>query len=377
MASTESVVGDGWDFGYLMPQISFTESIENQSLALVPFSDPRFVAIANSCDATNALKSGLTDAFGRDCKSSALLVNSNAPGNIDFVAVLDFRNAVAISSLIDGFSLQLSGGNAGYPQWSNYFDFYSYTPTTDGNLVGQSLALTGYERSEGFAGQTTPYLPPSTSIHPGVDNGVLDALLLQWNRKHLNKKSDRGTRALFRSLQVASAASRLPGVGTRVPTIHDLGLSVATWVSAFEVLSHPGNGNANKTTVLDCLEDASWMSPKLKARSYQSKSHSGKTVRRINFCQRLYTELYQTRNDFLHGNKVAFKSLFPFRDDRLPSLPAIAVLVYRAALEGFLRHLPGSLSSNTPNNLEAWFENSFRRRPYEEALENLIARKTT
>ncbi|WP_417746708.1 hypothetical protein [Rosistilla oblonga] len=358
-----------------MPQVSFSDPIENQYLALVPIGDPRFVAIANSCKATNALTSRLTDAFGRDTRPSALLIHANAPENIGFAAVLDFRNAIAISSLIDGLSLQLSGGNAGYPQWSNYFDFYSYTPTTDGNLISQSLALTAIERSRGFAGQTMPHLPPSTSIHFGVDRVILDSLLVQWKRKYSNKISDHGTRVLFRSLQVTSAATRLPGVGTRVPTIHDLGLSVATWVSAFEILTHPGNGDANLKTVLDCLEGATWMSSKLKAKRFQSKSRSGKTVRKINFCQKLYAELYQARNDFLHGNEVAHKTLFPFNDDRLFSLPAIAILIYRAALAAYLQNLPGSTSFDRASGLEAWGERLFELRPYEDALEELFAAK--
>lgn len=315
----------------------------------------------------------MADAFGRVARPSALLIYADAPENIGFAAVLDFRNSIAISSLIDGLSLQLSGGNAGYPQWSDYFDFYSYTPTAEGDLIGQSLALTAIERSGGFTGQTMPHLPPATSIHPGVDRVILDSLLTQWKRKYSNKRSDRGTRVLFRSLQVASAAARLPGVGTRVPTIHDLGLSVATWVSAFEILTHPGNSDANLKTVLDCLEGTKWNSSQLNAKRYQAKSRSGKAVRKINFCQKLYKELYQTRNDFLHGNEVALKTLFPFKNDRLVSLPAIAILIYRAALAEYLQKLPGSPSSDLPSSLEASFEHALQPRTYEVALEKLFA----
>ncbi len=357
-----------------MPQICFREAIENEYLALVPFTDARLAELADSCEGVRVLVRGMTDAFGRECRPSALLIRANAPSSIDFTAVVDFRNAIAISSLIDAWSLQLSGGNAGYPQWSDYFDFYSYTSSNDWtNLTSRSLALTGLERNSGFIGQAAPHLPPSSSIHPDVDQVILDAILVQWNRKHLNKKSDRSTRVLFRSLQVASNAARLPGVGTRIPTIHDLGLSVATWVSAFEVLTHPANGNANLKTVLDCLEHASWISPKLHAKRYRSNYR--KTRQQINFSQRLYTELYQARNDFLHGNKVAFKNLFPFKNNSLHSLPVCAVLVYRAALEGFLTHLPCTPQVASQMTLETLIENSFLRRPYEEALESLIARK--
>lgn len=369
-----AVEGD-WDFGYLMPQISFREAIQNEFLALVPFTDERLIELADSCEGVRVLVRGLTDAFGRECQPSALLIRKNAPSSIDFTAVVDFRNAIAVSSLIDGMSLQLSGRNAGYPQWSDYFDFYSYASSNDGgNLIGQSLALTGLERTSDFAGQAAPHLPPSSSIHPDVDQVILDAILVQWDRKYLNKRSDRSTRVLFRSLQVASNAARLPGTGTRIPTIHDLGLSVATWVSAFEVLSHPATGNANLKTVLDCLEHASWMSPKLQARRYRSNYRGA--PRQINFSQRIYTELYQARNDFLHGNRVSFKSLFPFKNDSLPSLPACSILVYRAALAGFLTRLPSTPQAASQTNLEAWIENSFRCRPYEEALENIVTRKT-
>jgi len=108
-------------------------------LALVPPGDSRLVELASTSRAVASLISRFTDQFAEKIEPSAILIRSDAPKGIDFYAVVRFRNAVAIASVIDAASFQYSGGRAGYPQWSNYFDPHAFMATKDDELAARSL----------------------------------------------------------------------------------------------------------------------------------------------------------------------------------------------------------------------------------------------
>jgi hypothetical protein len=62
--------------------------------------------------------------------------------------------------------------------------------------------------------------------------------------------------SLFRSLNMANQALQAPG-GTDT-TYYDVGRSIALWISAFEILAHPPNANANLQVVYELLENIKW-----------------------------------------------------------------------------------------------------------------------
>ena len=57
---------------------------------------------------------------------------------------------------------------------------------------------------------------------------------------------------------------------------------------------------------------------------------------KYNLIQKLYQELYDTRNDFLHGNPVRANRLHPFRQQHVPAITRFAPLIYKVALLSFL-----------------------------------------
>jgi hypothetical protein len=323
-----------WNFAYLVPHAGFKEPIEYGPLALVPPDDERLLSLAQASPAVQALTSRFTDQFARPVTPSAILIRKGAPSTVDFYAVVGFRNAIAISSVIDGHSFRLSKGTAGYPLWSDYFDFYAFTATKDDDLMASSVASTEVDLPGDFVGQRAPHLPSSDRINFRTDLPVLDGCLRNWDRRFIQDRREWKTRVLFRSLEMATQASRVPAVGTRKPTIHDIGASIALWVSAFAVLSHQRSGKANLMTVLDLLAKAEWEDTGLKATRFKVK-YQGKTSK-INLIQKLYCELYRARNDFLHGNPVTPGKLFPMSRWGGPTLLHAAPLIYRAALMGFL-----------------------------------------
>jgi hypothetical protein len=348
-----------WNLAYLLPHTRFDEPTEHGPLALVPPGDSRLVELASTSRAVASLTSRFTDQFGEKIKPSAILIRSDAPKDIDFYAVVCFRNAVAIASIIDAASFQYSGGRAGYPQWSDYFDLYAFTATTDDELAARSLTSMEINHPDRFSGQRAPHLASSHRLSFGLDRAILAGCLRQWDRRFIKNRQEWKTRILFRSLEIACQASRVPAIGTRTPTIHDMGVGIALWVSAFEILSHPRTGSANLGTVLDLLGSADWLDSKLKSTRFQVEYPRGNT-RNINWIQRFYNELYRARNDFLHGNSVALGRLFPTKRSGGPTLLHIAPLIYRAALEAAL---PGPPKKSTKGDLSS------------QMVENLVARE--
>jgi hypothetical protein len=223
-------------------------------------------------------------------------------------------------------------------------------------------------RPDHFRGQRAPYLPTSHGLSFGIDKTILAGCLRLWDRRFIRNRQEWTTRVLFRSLEIACQASRIPAVGTRTPTIHDMGVGIALWVSAFEILSHPRTSNANLGTVLDLLSKADWLNSTLKAAKFQVE-YPKKTFRAINWAQRFYHELYRARNDFLHGNRVAAGRLFPDRRSGGPTLLHCAPLLFRAALSGVIpRKIRNAKKVDLPAQVASYFASQRMQSRYEKAL---------
>ncbi len=160
---------------------------------------------------------------------------------------------------------------------------------------------------------------------------------------------------------MAVQAALLPaGVGT---TIFDLGRSISLWVSAFEILSHPRVSKAGLFTVYPLLEGVTCCERKVGRRRYaayvpewktrKNKKQNVKEPRRSLACW-IYGELYQARNDFLHGNRVSVKTLSPKGPQ--DGLFWLAPSVYRVALTGFLK-------LSVDRNLPYWLSDSYKSNP--------------
>jgi hypothetical protein len=331
-----------WTFLFLIPHIGFAKPIEHNPFAIVPHDDPRLVALAKTSIAIDRLLNRFTDQFGENIQPSALVMAPDYSKKVDYYAVASFRNCIAICGIVDAWVRNLTGGNAGYPSWSDYFDFYPFTTNSDGDLAAKSVASTELNRPDDFRGQKTPYLPALSARAAGVDNEILDRLWGRWDRVFWKDKQDRSTRALFRSLEVAYQAMRVPAAGSRYPTIHEFGVGIALWVSAIEILAHPRQGNANLGEVLNLLDKATWSGKEASAKRYRVRYRG--VVRKVPYVSKLYDELYRARNDYLHGNPVTVRSLFAAGKPSGPTLLHIAPLIYRAALDGYLpraRAVPG------------------------------------
>ena len=137
-------------------------------------------------------------------------------------------------------------------------------------------------------------------------------------------------RGLFRALDMARAASRMPGGSDA--TYYDGGRAVALWVSAFEILART-DGYASPQRVLELLGRVPWIDKKLRTGDRSCKV-SGETIR-TNVAGEVYVKLNNVRNDFLHGNPVTGETARLTRCKK-PVL-VFAAPLFRLALTGYLK----------------------------------------
>ena len=162
-----------------------------------------------------------------------------------------------------------------------------------------------------------------------LDDVLLRALLAHWEDYFATGNDTIKNRRLFRALEMARAASRMPG-GTDA-TFFDEGRAVALWVSAFEILAHDGH-HSDFGRVLSLLSQVVWQSPTLKAQDHQV-SHKGTPIP-TNLAGAIYKRLHWARTSFLHGDKVTAETLRREKSEKRV-LWFVAPL-FRLALTAFL-----------------------------------------
>ena len=98
-------------------------------------------------------------------------------------------------------------------------------------------------------------------------------------------------------------------------TIYDYGSSASLWVSALEIMSHPRTANANLQSVLGLLAGYEWKDKVIGRKSYKLR-YAGKNSG-INLDTRksyIKSFIVPQTSSFIHGDPVARKNLFPFRN---------------------------------------------------------------
>jgi hypothetical protein len=265
--------------------------------------------------------------------SRILAREGSGPDIFNIEAVAGFRDAIALCFVCKNRALRAIYDRSRHFQFSSWFDFYPWTTSVDyKGIIGQTPALFGWHQAKKFQGQSTPGLPHAEVDKREADDALLNALLGLWKRRFVTHKETWREVALFRSLNMAYAASQVPS-GPDM-THYALGRAVALWVSAFEILSHSGeDGQSGYKNVYDLFHSVEWQTDKCREPIHLAYSGRGKESPNILACW-IYGELFKARNDFLHGNSVALDRL------RIPlsgkTIYNFAAPLYRMALTGIL-----------------------------------------
>jgi hypothetical protein len=325
-----------WFIFFVLPEIQVKQAIGNNLISIAPHDDPRVKECISSSPYAKALSENFKDQFGKPTKPSFLIAVDTILDSLRKTeAVVGFRNAFALSVIAKGHENYLSNQSVVYPPYSDYFDFYPITVNKNNDCFKTwSPALSDYGNNEHkkFRGQTNPSLARKSWILIENDDRLFSLILKAWERRFVKGRTEWSTTALFRSLEMAYRASAMSFANHA--TVNDYGTSASLWLSALEILSHPRKGKADLLTVLDLLGQFQWNNKSVKKRLY--KVMHRQNPYRVNLPQRLYKELYDTRNDFLHGNLLSMNRLHPFRRKDKPIITIFAPLLYKVALLCYL-----------------------------------------
>ena len=321
-----------WKFGFLLPNISISRAVGNEYIVLTHINDPKVQVLLQKQRSLQYLIKGFSDQYKRQVAPSIIIIREEQlRTKSGIVAVIDFRNILAICCIVTTWKNFLNRGqhipaSAGF---SDYFDIYPILPHKfDEYLITLSPAVHGLDFAKDFSGQTKPEIVGQ--VHdPRYEPIMFQALINQWEDQYINRKSSNWRRtALFRSLQIVYQACAMPI--SNYETIYDYGSSLALWVSSFEILAHPQIGQVQKSNVLSLITDKPLQSKELTNRLYTISL--GRNNCRVNLPQKLYSQIYDSRNNFLHGEPVKRKHLFPWGKTRRYPLHFFIPLIYNLAL---------------------------------------------
>jgi hypothetical protein len=321
-----------WIPMFTLPNITLTQPIETDGVALVSTADPRLAEISLAHPAFQIYVDGFKTEFGRSLAPSFVLVHKDAaPAFRGVEALAAFRDSVSMSVIPLSWakSLRFGPGNAGI-HYSNWFSIYPWMLDKNyEHLLSMTMATTAMDEVGRLRPQSSPGISARHLDHHDVDRVLLDELLIRWQRCYRAEIPEHADVALFRSLNMANSAALMPA-GVEA-TMYDIGRSVSLWVSAFEILS-PAKSSAFFNVYAN-LKTVEYGLTAVNTPIYETHGFKTTQTKDILPCW-IYGELYKARNDFLHGNRISAERLTVRPSQR--SLFVYTAPLYRLALTGFL-----------------------------------------
>jgi len=324
---------DAWEPMVVLPNVVIEATVfDSQHGCIVSVHDARVVYLTERHPNFAAFLGRFENQFGGAIAPSVLLFRTTSPrtyysrqslgGFRDIVAASTMPHARAKrvrydrrNGLVNTTALQF------YP-WMIARDFSEYILLD--NAGEQHLHIVGE-----FGGQTFPEQSRLTVGNWDVDEVIAQALIARWLTAFGTEHTQWDEIKLFRSLNMANEAARLPAI--TAGSFYDVGRLLGLWVSAFEILTHPGgDGRTGFDTVTGALNSIAWLDQRLTAASCTIMSRGEQTD--VTLPVWLYKQMYDLRNSFLHGNEVTARALMV----RGHPLTDFAACLYRMLLADFL-----------------------------------------
>jgi len=342
---------ENWMLFRVLPNIEVPWIFESLSekVAVVPYGDARANDIRARSPGAAKLWNGFRDIYGNQMEPSGLVYHQDLAETANTEeALIAFRNIVALTSALPGWADVVShpDGTPSNPLWSDAWALYPVEVSQKETLITVNPALSvGSSPNTPFVGMPNPLIPLYRDQYQ-VDWPVLALLLNAWEVHYLRGQRRHQYRALFRALEVAMHALELPAYN--LSSMYDFGLSLSIWVSAFEVLLHPGSGGkVDEFRVLSCLQGLKCVTPKLNHKRYVVAVRG--PSRRGTWVERIYHQLYSARNAYLHGNPILKAHWHHTSGNRPTALGNLAPIVFRTALKL-------QLGWNVPKKVQAALE---------------------
>jgi hypothetical protein len=305
-------------------------SLECEYAAIVPPDDGRVKNIAAEHPALSQFLSKFSSQFKLKIRPSLMIMQSDSPTSYRTPeGVTGFRDILSLSVMPYARAKRLRSGRPSHLIYTNTFQFY---PWMLDNRYEDFILINEAEghlhQLDKFSGQCFPEQSPGAVEQVDLDLPLANALVQRWMARFSDQETEWRDRALFRSLNMANEAGKISAISA--PNFFDVGRSIALWVSAYEILVHPGGaGQSIFTRVASLLESVAWRSRKLADAVHVLPE---KKAEQKPIATWIYKHIYDLRNDFLHGNDVQPAAL------ALNGKPIIdlAACLYRVALAAFL-----------------------------------------
>ena len=363
---------DEWMPVLALPNLDMRGTLECPYAAIVPPNDSRVMKLRDAHPRLTTFLSTFSGQFREYVWPSLLLLRADAPpSHYTAEAVATFRDILSLSVVPYARTIRLRYNRASGLAFTNIFQFYPWM--LDKHFEYMHLVNPAQRHThllEEFKGQSFPELPQASIMWSDIDVPIARELLNRWIERFSGRPVAWKDKALFRSLNMANEAGRIPALTASV--FYDTGRSLALWVSAYEILAHPGGtGQSNFSTVSALLESVKWHDQKLATATHTTP---GRVPQQKQLATWVCRKVYDIRNDYLHGNDVDEADLL------LNGGPVIdfAACLYRLALTGFLDlHFHIAMPSLEQTEAVAQFISQRRKfmkfqRAYENALSTAV-----
>lgn len=299
-----------WVALWPLPNLNLVESFACRDAGMLAMTDARLAAEPEQRDPVASLLGNFKNEFGVRIRPGVMAYRRGAQGKVASIEAMSaFRDAVCIAALTQSHALFLRGGLNFRIHFSDAFDFYPWylgknsTPEDIVKIVADTPAMLGIHSLAKLHPQGAPAISRRELSADECDKPLLAALISAWEREFSQNQGGASERRLFRSLDMARSALRMPG-GADASVFH-IGRAIALWVSAFEILAHDGGSSARR--VVDLLSRATLHSESL-AKCEHIVSFRG-VAAEVGLCGAIYMKVYAARNDFLHGNEITDNAL--------------------------------------------------------------------
>jgi len=321
---------DEWTPVLTLPNLDMRGTLECSYAVIVAPTDSRVEKLRAAHPKVTIFLSKFSGQFREPVWPSLLLLRTDAPQSYYTAeAVSAFRDILSLSVVPYARTTRLRFDRADGLAFTNTFQFYPWMLDKQfDEMILINPAQVHAHLLEEFKGQSFPEQSQASIMWNDIDVPLARELLNRWIVRFSGNPVAWNDKALFRSLNMANEAGRIPALAASV--FYDTGRSLALWVSAYEILAHPGGmGQSNFGTVFGLLESVKWHDQKLAAAIH---TIPGRAPQQKQLATWVCRKVYDLRNDFLHGNDVDGAAL------RLNGKPIIdfAACLYRLALTGFL-----------------------------------------
>ncbi|RTL63212.1 MAG: hypothetical protein EKK41_23860 [Hyphomicrobiales bacterium] len=298
----------------VMPSLELDQPIECNPFAMVPLNDGRILSMRSLQPGLSAFLEKFYDTHGNQVRPTTIIWRRPSLGERpDFNGLCSFRDIVALAYVLSAQSRVLTDNVPPAVQWSDYFSIYPWMVGADDKcIVCFTPAIRALHCIDSFRGQTLPDINSRAAYRRDADSALLESLKAVWKQKYIEKSEAHKPTAVLRSANMAFRASSMPAISDA--TQYDFGRSIALWVSAFEILVHPGGkGRVELRNVYGLLSSPAYKYKSLSEEAYMAypdtlKKRGSQAVPRNLPCL-IYGEMCHARNDFIHGN--------PLPDNRL------------------------------------------------------------